>query len=173
VDLRLHNESQLHTNGIDFVANYAHRIPVGALNLRVEGTYLLGYSIRQTPRSAPESLLNTQNNPIDLRLRGSIGWQMRALRITARVNFANSYRDIASDPPRKVSSWTTYDASLAYDFGNSAATSDRGMQLRLGVTNLLNSRPPFLNNQVASLGYDQENADPEGRVLRLQFVVRR
>jgi outer membrane receptor protein involved in Fe transport len=171
-DLRLHNESQLHTNGIDFVASYAPTIPVGVLNLRVEGTYLLGYSIRQTPNSAPQPLLNTQNNPIDLRLRGSIGWQIRALRITARANFANSYRDMASDPPKRVGSWTTYDATVPYEFGNFAAASGRGMQLKLGIRNLLNSRPPFLNNQIARLGYDQENADPEGRVLQVQLAAR-
>ena len=42
---------------------------------------------------------------------------------------------------------------------------ERNLKFRI---NLFNKSPPFLNNAVAQLGYDQENADPSGRLVSLQ-----
>ena len=39
------------------------------------------------------------------------------------------------------------------------------------VENLFNVSPPFLNNQMVGLGYDQENADPYGRMV--SFALRK
>jgi hypothetical protein len=40
--------------------------------------------------------------------------------------------------------------------------------VELNAINVFNVSPPFLNNQIAAIGYDQENADPDGRLLSLQ-----
>ena len=46
------------------------------------------------------SLLNTQNEPINLRFRATAGWQYRGWGTLVAANFTNSYRDTASIPER-------------------------------------------------------------------------
>ena len=77
---------------------------------------------RRRLREAPTvELLNTQTNPINLRLRG-VGFVGTAgLGASAFVNFDNGYRDIASEPNRSVRSWTTFDLQLRYRIGRDAA----------------------------------------------------
>src|SRR5262249_32620671 len=117
----------------------------------------------------PEArLLNTQNNPINLKLRGTMSWQQRFWGATLGINFQNSYRDTASQPNRNVRSYTTMDAQLRYAPPTLGGSLLQNTLLELNVLNLFNSSPPFLNNAVAGLGYDQENADPYGRMVSIQ-----
>jgi hypothetical protein len=41
----------------------------------------------------------------------------------------------------------------------------------LSAENIFNLSPPFLNNQIVGIGYDQENANSFGRVVRLDVRV--
>jgi outer membrane receptor protein involved in Fe transport len=138
----------------------------------LNGTYLRDFSEAQTPDQPLTSLLNTENEPINLRLRASIGWGYHEWSTLLAANFTNSYRDTASIPQRRVDSWTTFDLQLRYDFSDDASSWLRGMSVELNARNLFNVDPPFLNNQVTYIGYDQENADPYGRLLSLQLRKR-
>jgi iron complex outermembrane receptor protein len=113
-------------------------------------------------------LLDTQNNPIDLKMRGALSWQQRRWGGTLGINFQNHYVDTVSEPNRPISAYTTFDTQLRYQltpFGDSFLANTR---LELNAINLLNQSPPFLNNAIAHIGYDQENADPYGRLVSLQ-----
>jgi iron complex outermembrane recepter protein len=169
IDLRVHNFARAVTEGIDFNAGYAHPAPLGELNLTLSGTWLREFSQAQLPDTPLTSLLNTQNEPINLRFRASGGWQYRGWGTLVAANFTNSYRDTASIPERRVGSWTTIDLQLRYDFPDDARHRLRGTRIELNARNVFNTDPPFLNNQMADLGYDQENADPYGRLLSLQL----
>ena len=68
-----------------------------------------------------------------------------------------------------VAAWTTIDAQVHYEVGRNEGGWLDGVRLELNATNLFNRAPPFLNNQIALLGYDQENADPYGRLLSVQI----
>jgi len=168
LDLRTHNVETLRTRGIDFAARYEHEQGLGKWRLGVEGTYLLDYSVAEA-KAAPLELLNTQNNPINLRLRGTLGWGGRRFGWDAALNYTNSYRDTASHPNMPVAAWTTIDAQVHYEVGRNEGGWLDGVRLELNATNLFNRAPPFLNNQIALLGYDQENADPYGRLLSVQI----
>ena len=87
---------------------------------------------------------------------------------TVGVNFQNHYTDTASDPHRNVRSYTTFDAQLRYDLAPFSTGLLQNTLVELNAVNIFNVSPPFLNNQIAALGYDQENADPDGRLLSLQ-----
>ena len=39
----------------------------------------------------------------------------------------------------------------------------------MNARNVFNIDPPFLNNQITYIGYDQENANPYGRQLSLEL----
>jgi iron complex outermembrane receptor protein len=172
VDLRVRNLGALLTDGIDFNTNYQVPTPLGQLKFGLNGTYLRDFSEAQTPDQPLTSLLNTQNEPINLRLRASTGWGYHEWSTLLAANFTNSYRDTASIPQRRVDSWTTIDLQLRYDFSDDASSWLRGMSVELNARNLFNVDPPFLNNQVTYIGYDQENADPYGRLLSLQLRKR-
>jgi iron complex outermembrane recepter protein len=169
VDLRTQNLESVRTRGLDFSTTYERRGDYGSLKLGVEGTYLFEFTQQEGPDAPPESLLNTQNNPIDLKMRGTLSWQRNRFGATTGINFQNRYRDIASQPNRNVASLTTVDVQLRYDLGFGAAAGLANTRVELNAVNLFNVSPPFLNNQLTSIGYDQENADPFGRLLSLQI----
>jgi outer membrane receptor protein involved in Fe transport len=84
------------------------------------------------------------------------------------VNFQNNYTDRNSDPSRNIRSYTTFDAQFRYDLAPFSTGPLQNTFVELNAINVFNASPPFLNNPIAALGYDQENADPDGRLLSLQ-----
>jgi outer membrane receptor protein involved in Fe transport len=102
-------------------------------------------------------------------MRGTISWQRNRFGATTGINFQNHYRDTASQPNRNVSSFTTVDAQLRYELGSHDSGWLQNTRIELNAINLFNVSPPFLNNHQVMLGYDQENADPYGRLLSFQI----
>src|SRR5262249_54465474 len=100
-------------------------------------------------------------------MRGSARWQLAGFDVSASVNFLNRYRDVVSDPQRRVASWTTLDLHAGYTFGSIGTGWLSNTTLALGAENLLDKNPPFLNNSAVGIGYDQENGDLTGRVVSL------
>jgi iron complex outermembrane receptor protein len=169
VDTRLHNVSTLRTSGLDLTLSYGLNGALGLFGLELNGTRLLDYSV-DAPGSPAERVLNTPHNPIDLRIRGSVSWRRGNLGIEGSANFTDGYRDTLSQPARDVGSWTTVGMAISYDWDVEASVRDAGVRVTLSSDNLFNVHPPFLNNRVAAIGYDQENADLGGRTLLLQLV---
>lgn len=169
VDLRVLNLAALQTDGIDFNSRYQHSLPVGQLRLDLNGTWLLHFKQAQTPDAPLTSLLSTQNEPIDLRMRATAGWGVAGFHAQVAANFANGYHDIASTPPRRIDSWTTIDLQLRYDIPDTSSRWLRGTRIELNAHNVFNVDPPFLDNQIVGIGYDQENANPYGRQLSLEL----
>lgn len=169
VDLRIRNLATLVTDGIDFNARYEHPLPLGQLELGINGTRLLRFAEAETPDAPLTSLLSTQNEPINLRMRASAGWELPGFGALVAANFTNSYRDTGSIPERRVDSWTTIDVQLRYDIPERYNSWLRGTRVELNAHNVFNVDPPFLNNQIVGIGYDQENANPYGRVLSLEL----
>ncbi|HET9391226.1 MAG TPA: TonB-dependent receptor [Steroidobacteraceae bacterium] len=167
VDERLANIAVLRTTGIDLLGKYALPVARGRLELGLNGTYLFEYSSTNTPGGPATDLLSTQNNPINLRLRGSLAWSDRGLGTALYVNYDNSYRDTNSEPSRKVGSLRTLDVQLSYETGERAPGWLGHTRFALDVENVLDTYPPFLNNAVG-VGYDQENADLLGRFVSLE-----
>ena len=171
VDTRVRNLARLLTRGIDFNTGYRHPLPLGTLQLGLNGSYLLSFSQADSPDQPLQSVLSTQNEPINLRMRATAGWGLGGFSTLVAANFANGYHDTASIPQRRIDSWTTIDLQLRYDFPERSGWL-HGTRLVLNARNVFNVDPPFLNNQLADIGYDQENANPYGRVLSLEIRKR-
>ena len=58
---------------------------------------------------------------------------------------------------------------LRYDVPDDFSRWLQGTRIELNARNVFNVDPPFLNNQIVGIGYDQENANPYGRVLSLEL----
>jgi iron complex outermembrane receptor protein len=162
------NIDKLHTSGIDFVVKSKIHWGDGDLRLGLVGTYILDYSQSVTPGSPVSQLVNTQDNPLSLRMRGELGYSLRGFSATSFLNFSNSYRDIASVPSRGVSPWTTLDLQLSYEVQSAGPFA--GLRFSLDAHNLADTPSPFLNSQLGS-GYDPENGSLVGR--RIAAEVRK
>ncbi|MEP7245449.1 MAG: TonB-dependent receptor [Gammaproteobacteria bacterium] len=169
IDLRLRDEAAVRTRGIDLVAHYKRETSFGRLTLGLNSTYVLDFEEAATRGVPLVDRVSTQNYPVDFRLRGSFGWQHAGLNVNTYLNYTDGYRDEVSVPHRRVSSWSTFDLNAAYGFEPNAHGWLGKTTLALGVENLFDKDPPFLNNALG-LGYDQENADITGRFV--SFTLR-
>jgi iron complex outermembrane recepter protein len=171
LDDRLRNIALLKTNGLDLLGKYALDTSIGKFEFGLNGTYLFEYSQANTPDAPLVNIVSTQNNPINLRFRGSASWARRGFAVSSAVNFANSYRDTISVPNRDVAAWTTLDLQLRYDTeGDSPAWLEQ-TRFSLNAQNVFNTPAPFLNNSVG-VGYDQENANLVGRLVSFEISKR-
>jgi len=170
LDLRVRNVAELQTRGIDFSANLAHPTSAGTLGWRLEGTYLLKYALTPNDHSPATSLLNRQNNPINLRFNTEGYWKYRNLQLATLVTYANSYRNWEVAPARGIASWTIVDMSASYVIETARRSLLSDITLSARVQNLFNRMPPFINNTVETVGYDQENSSVLGRFV--SFSVR-
>ena len=169
LDNRLQNIALLETRGMDLMSKYTLTGSLGRLELGFNGTYLFNYTQANTPDAPLRNIVSTQNNPIDLRLRGSAVWIRAGFGISAFLNYDNAYRDTLSVPERRIASWTTLDLQVSYE--TSADSPVGRLQLALSTQNVFNTLPPFENNPVG-VGYDQENADLFGRIVTLDVRKR-
>jgi iron complex outermembrane receptor protein len=173
VDLRDRNLGTLRTEGIDFSAVLGFDTSWGKFGLDLKSTYLLDYSQIDMPNDPRVSLLNTENNPINLQMTSALKWEWRRLWARLGADYANGYRDIASEPQRNIRSWTTFDLGFGYRFGKYANTEEKdSSEIALTALNVLNRAPPFVINRSAQLGYDEENADPTGRTVGIWIKYR-
>ena len=168
LDLRIQNIERVGTQGVDLNTSYSHTWAPGVLKLTLDGTWLFRFSQQEGPGAVTQQLLNTQDNPINLKMRGTLSWQQRRWGATLGINFQNRYLDTVSEPNRPISAYTTFDSQLRYDLAPFSDSYLANTRLELNAINVFNESPPFLNNAVAHLGYDQENADPLGRLVSLQ-----
>jgi iron complex outermembrane receptor protein len=168
LDIRSQNRESVRTQGFDLNTIYERSWSPGTLKLRLDGTYLLDFTQQQSPGAPAAQLLDTPNNPINIKLRGTASWRQLRWGAMLGVNFQNHYTDTRSDPNRNVRAYTTFDAQLRYDLAPFSTGLLQNTLVELNAINVFNVSPPFLNNQLAGIGYDQENADPDGRLLSLQ-----
>jgi iron complex outermembrane recepter protein len=172
IDDRLRNIALLKTNGFDVLSKYTTDNRAGHFDFGLNATYLLRYSQSNTPTTPLNDIVSTQNNPINLRARGSAAWERHGFGVAGFVNFENSYRDTISVPSRGVAPWTTIDLQLSYQAPRDALGWLGNTRIALNVQNLFNVYPPFLNNSAVGIGYDQENADLYGRLVSFEIRKR-
>jgi iron complex outermembrane receptor protein len=171
-DSRYQNLSAVTTSGLDLSSLYRAAVVSGTLELGVDGTYILQFDNRVSPKSPATSILNTPYNPIDLRLRGRVSYTRGPISLNGFLNYVNSYTDNRVSPTVSAASWTTTDVSAVYRFINGAEPL-RNAIVTLAVVNVANRNPPFLTNQsVYPVDYDGANANPLGRFYSLQISKR-
>jgi len=169
-DARFQNAAESRLHGIDADVTYKpeHLVP-GDLVLSLNASYLLSYSNRITATAPSRDLLNTAFNPIDLRLRGSVGWSNSLWSVSGAVNYADKYKDSGTTYTTggSVSSWTTVGLQISYRPRDTYAPWLDGLTASLSATNLFDRNPPHITALTGQLAYDAENANPLGRFVSL------
>lgn len=175
------NTGSLETSGIDFAVRYAGQLGFGGLRAGVSGTYVFNYEYSILPTAPVIDYVNEFNaigSPLQFRARGELGVDIGGFSATAFVNYSNSYRFPRNLLPpaaparyERVDSYTTVDATLAYEFAN--GTAFEGMRLALSVQNLFDEDPPLVvNGGPSPILFDPTNASALGRLVSLQMTKR-
>lgn len=160
--------------GVDFEAVYRRDLGNGDLTLGLDGTYI-GKFDRQAAVTAPSvSTLNTLFNPVDLNLRGQVGYATNALAANLFINHAPSYRENDEPGAGEIDAFTTVDATLRWRVGETfarASVLDR-TTLTFSVRNLFDRDPPETVGAPGSgiLGFDATNASPIGRFMAVELT---
>ena len=163
-DLRIQNGTRTRTSGIDARLNYAAYFGMHDLELDVLATYVSDFELA-FGNAQPVDLLDTQTNPLDFRLRSTLAWEYGGWGATLAMNYADDYRDVLSEPARRIDSLTTFDAQVRYELPEEVGWLG-GLRASITVRNVFDEQAPFFNNP-QGIGYDQENAELNGRTVRL------
>lgn len=159
--------------GFDFDLNYAFTADHGSFSLGLDGTFLRDFQQQGSVTTPIVELVNTQFNPVDLKLRGRAGYSSGGFSANFFVNYTDSYRVNDAPDAALIDSWTTVDLNLAYD------TQDRfrnvmlsNAQFRLSVRNLFNENPPSTPGFPALriFAYDPSNASPRNRFVSFEVA---
>jgi iron complex outermembrane recepter protein len=171
-DSRSMNLSSVKTKGLDFGFGYKKTILGTRIDAGIDGGYIFAYDNQFSSTAPVVSLLNTSYNPINLKLRARALATRGPLSGGVYINFTNAYSDDNVIPYGHVSSWTTADAAISYEFGSSDAPFN-GVTIALSVINLTDRAPPYVSNPFGyPITYDGANANALGRYISLRLQKR-
>jgi outer membrane receptor protein involved in Fe transport len=166
VDGRNVNTGGLHVQGLDLTTRYGLGLAGGKLDLSGNVSYLIDYERKVTPGSNWLSLLDQARQPVDLRAKLGAAWTREAWSVVGGVNYVDDYKTAQG---KRIDSWTTLDAQIAWRAQGGGWT--KGLSAALSVQNLFDTDPPFYDDP-QGVGYDTANADPLGRFVSLQLTKR-
>ncbi len=162
-------------SGIDFNFSYVLDSEIGQWSLGADGTYIRHFQQQAASTIPKVERINTLYNPIDLNVRGRLGYSRDSFSANVFVNFADSYRtdDTAESTP--IDSWTTFDLSVSYRTDKN--TGNRILDnttIRMFVRNLFDEGPPSTPSAptLTIFGYDPTNASPINRLVAIQLSKR-
>jgi iron complex outermembrane receptor protein len=170
-DGRLQNLSLVTTSGVDFEISYKTRVQSISFETGIDGTKILRFSNKFSSVAPELDSLNTTNNPVDLRLRAREIVGYGDLSLALFVNYTDSYSNNQVVPAVPVSSWITEDINASYRFGRGMGALGN-LSATVGVTNVANRSPPFVQNLQYPIYFDGANANPLGRFVYAQLVKR-
>ena len=156
------------SSGIDVTLQYRFpQTPIGSFDTWFNGTYVTSNVWQQTPDSEAIDSIGVYNGAIRWKHNAALRWLNGAWSATLSQRYTSGYTDQNSVPAqfkRDVSPNSVWTLSGAYTgFSNTTITA--------GVKNLLNSDPPFSNqNANPQTGYDPRFADPVGRAYFVRLT---
>ena len=175
IDRRTRNLFSTKTQGVDFNVSYDIDTSLGALNASLNANYIIDLIRQPFQSAAPIETLNRTFNPVDLRMRGGLGWRRDGWKASAFVNYTDDYFDTRTIPSTPVTAWTTVDVNIKYDFGVDAHASVlNNMRVSLSALNVFDQDPPALLNDANGFGFtpasfDSANAEPLGRFISISI----
>jgi iron complex outermembrane receptor protein len=170
-DSRSMNLSAAKTRGLDFGFGYKRTILGTGIDTGIDGGYIFAFGNQFSSVAPVTSVLNTTYNPINLKFRARALAARGPLSGGVYLNFTNAYSDTNVIPYGHVSSWTTADAVVTYEFSSSGAPFN-GVTIALSVINLTDRPPPYVSNPSYPITYDGVNANALGRYISLRLQKR-
>ena len=176
VDNRISNTALSTTRGLDAHLQYRFTVGTSEFQLDANANYIFSFRDRLRPTSPVIVALDAPYRPLRFRMRGHAGWRQAGWSVNLFANHADDYRDNRGSQRQRIGSYTTLDATIAYEFaGPEAPAWLRGTRIALQADNLFDEAPPLLPPDPGSttgLGYDPVNASARGRFVSLQLRKR-
>jgi len=175
IDGRNNNLGTSITRGIDFTASYTLETDkAGVFQFNANGTYLTEYKVSITPTGAMIDRRNSIFQPLKFKARAGVTWTLDPVRVQVQATHVGGYLNNAITPNERVKSYTPVDLVLGWTVGDAKPSRflDGGVTFGLGIRNLFNIRPPFVNiapGANGSGGYDATAANPLGRVIAVSL----
>lgn len=165
------NLARTETSGIDVQLEYETRLSWGDVNASLNLNHVLEFSQQASVSTPAVTTLDTYLNPVDLQLRGRLGWQKGGWRAGLILNHLDSYTVDLTEDAARIDAWTTADLTVSRAFAPSSASWIRSAELSLSILNLFDEAPPATpSDGVYGLaGYDPTNASPLERYVGLEF----
>lgn len=168
------NVSKTVVRGIDANVRYTMPLGKGDLTASLNGTYLLDFTQQGAPTVPVIDLLDTLYNPLDLNLRGQLGYQLGSFTGNIFVNYADSYRTTSNNEGNPIGSFTTVDLSATYAFTEGSGPDFlNGTTLRFFVQNLFNEEPPQIGEDAPTsiiTAFDPANASAVQRFIAFEVT---
>lgn len=171
VDGRGNNLGVSTTTGIDFqVAQGLDAGSAGRFEFKLGGTYFTKFENSLTPNGTRVDRLNTIYNPLKLKFRAAVDWDIGSFSSYVAVNYVNGYDNNAITPTQKVSSYKPVDIGVRWsgDEAEWLGTFGKGFSVGLEARNVFDEDPPYVNvaqSVNGGGGFDPTAANPIGRLL--------
>lgn len=166
------NLSSTRTSGIDLIVDYTFDTGEGVISAGLNVNHILDFTQQAAATSAVVSTLDTLQNPVDLNIRGSVGFSRGGFAGNLFLNHVDAYATDNTASATRVDSWTTADLSLRYRFDGEQASFLKGARVGLSVSNLFDEPPPATPSYgtVRLAGYDPTNASPVMRLVTFELA---
>lgn len=173
------NLGKLTQQGIDASIAYEGDTAFGHVSAGIAVTKILDLKRQLSPVSGLVDVLDMIQFPVSTRGRANLGWSDKGLSVNLFANYTGSYLNNApltvngtALPTAEVSSWTTFDATVAYDTGPDMGTSLlSNLRLSVSAQNLFNRNPPLvLSSATTPYAFDAQNANVFGRIVTLSIT---
>ena len=163
------NLSSTQTRGVELQLGYAIDEAFGRITVDLNANYIIDFQQQASSTTPKVDVINTLYNPVDLRLRGNLGYSRDNFRANAYINYTDSYRSDTSESAQPISSWTTIDLFMSYSIVGSSWLN--GTSLNFAVTNIFNQSPPRTPTYGTYIlaGYDPTNASPLKRFVSIEL----
>lgn len=171
IDLRMRNVASTTASGIDLSAGQTFPTHWGDFQWSTVGTYMFSFTQASSRLAPVTDILATPGNPPRWRGRVNLNWyqthaNQEGFAVESALNYMSGFRDGSNAERRFVQPLATLDLMVSYRTSKNGGSWLDGVEAALGVSNVFNADPPFLNTH---LGYDAANADPIGRVATLSL----
>jgi outer membrane cobalamin receptor len=175
IDFRQQNAARAQLKGFDVTLTQTWRHDADTFSADVNVTHLQELLTSLTRHTTTFDQIDRYNQPLDWRARAMGTWSRGGLSSTVVVNYSDDYVNdsLLEDVP--VSSWTTIDLNVSYDFGAAPRLSFlAGAKVGVSVDNLLDRDPPRADGPVFAppIGFDVFNADAMGRFITARLTKR-
>ncbi|MFD2454199.1 TonB-dependent receptor [Ideonella paludis] len=179
IELNKQNRGREKASGLDIGLNLRGlKTSIGTFGARLNGTLALS-SKRQTGNGDPyiSNLGKFVNDGVVQRWRHTISldWESGDWGATLSNSYLSGYEDQNNAIDTNTGSIVDNNRVKAYSLWNLSGSweASKGLVLRAGVQNLLNTAPPFSNQAYHFIsGYDPSYTDPRGRYFYLSAQYR-
>ncbi|QIL01370.1 TonB-dependent receptor [Sphingomonas sinipercae] len=162
IDLTFRNIAAQRVTGLDIDAHYDHDAGGIAWSARGAATFVFRDDRKITESSQPNDVVGRFGEQPKFKFRGELTGSKGRVTAVAALNHVSGFKNtnVLGDP--RIGTFTTADLMLQFRLRQDG---ERGTGIMVGVRNLFDKAPPYVDRGDDAPSYDPANANPLGRVF--------